>query len=167
MPTCPQCHANLIETDTPAGPAPACKDCGHLFVTADQLDEMQARIERRYTPDDVQALHDECGARKRAAVDRPVVYVRCPECQEPMARRTFGRASFVLVHVCTSHGSWLHGDALNDIADYIRRGGELIEWRHAHERLEDQLEQAERGRSRAEQRAHAAGDGTSSMIGMF
>jgi hypothetical protein len=120
------------------------------------LEALQAGLERRYTPDDVRALRDESEARKRAALERPVVYCRCPACGNPMLRRTFGTRSFLLVHFCAAHGYWIHGDDLDGVVDYIARGGEVLEMADTAERLAARVRELERQNRTLEHRARTA-----------
>jgi len=154
---CLQCQRNLVATDTLAGPVPGCAACGHRWLSAAQLAALQAGVERRYTPDDVRALRDESKARKRAALQRPVVYCRCPTCGNQMLRRTFGEVSFLLVHFCAAHGYWIHGDDLDGVVDYIARGGEVLEMANATERLALRIRDLERQNRTLEDRARIAG----------
>ncbi len=99
----------------------------------------QATAERHYTADDVRLLRAESKARKRAALQRPVVYCSCPACGNQMLRRTFGEMSFLLVHYCAAHGFWIHREELEGIASYVSRGGEILEMANVTEKLEERL----------------------------
>lgn len=106
---------------------PGCSRCGHRLLEHDALEGLQQSAQRSYTPEDVRALKAECKERKRATVERPVVYLDCPGCGNQLLRRTFGQSSFLLVHYCATHGYWIHKDELEGIAAYLQRGGELLE----------------------------------------
>ena len=141
--TCPQCETNLAKVETPAGPALGCHGCGHVWLDAHSLEALQKTAERRYRADDVRRLREECKARMRAALERPVVYCRCPGCGNQMLRRTFGERSFLLVHFCAAHGYWIHRDELEGILAYVTRGGELLEMESVAEKLQERLRDLE------------------------
>ena len=143
MATCPQCDQELAATDTLIGPVPGCDGCGHLWLGAEQLRTLQATAPRSYVPDDVKLLRAECAARKDAAFQRPIVYFRCPGCDNQMLRRNFGAMSYLLLHYCADHGYWIHRDELEGIASYLARGGELLEMEKAQEMLEERLRRLE------------------------
>jgi len=159
MATCPQCRKALAEVETPAGPALGCDGCGHVWLDARCLEALQATAERHYTADDVRLLRAESKARKRAALQRPVVYCRCPSCGNQMLRRTFGEVSFLLVHYCAAHGFWISREELEGIASYISRGGEILEMANVTEKLEERLRCMESKNRRLEKRADSGGVG--------
>lgn len=143
MATCPQCRRSLSQVETPAGAALGCAGCDHVWLDAHKLEAMQKTAERRYTANDVRLLGEECEARKQAALQRPVVYCKCPACGNQMLRRTFGERSFLLVHFCAAHGYWIHRDELEGIFAYVTRGGELLEMESVTARLEERLRDLE------------------------
>ena len=154
---CPQCLTPLTEGETPVGSARACESCDHVWIEAGAMDRFQEAAERRYTPDDLRALKSEAKERKQAALDRPVVYCRCPGCEKQMLRRTFGEQSFLLVHFCATHGYWIQRDDLAGIIDYIERGGELLEMKYALQKLEEHQRQLRTENRELERRAASTG----------
>jgi Zn-finger nucleic acid-binding protein len=52
-----------------------------------------------------------------------VRYVKCPECQDLMARVNFAGCSGVVIDVCRQHGSWFDAKELQRIVQFIRAGG--------------------------------------------
>lgn len=155
--TCPQCNHRLAQVDSPAGPVLGCETCDHRWLDIDGLESLQSTTTRNYTPEDVEALHTESKSRKEAALERPVVYMTCPACDNQMLRRTFGEVSFLLIHYCANHGYWIHGDELDAIVDYIKRGGEILEYRAEQEKLKLRLGDLERETRDLEQQKNSAG----------
>jgi Zn-finger nucleic acid-binding protein len=153
MAICPQCRRNLTEVETPAGAALGCGGCAHVWLDTRSLEALRATALRHYRPDDVRALREESEARKRAALQRPVVYCRCPACGKQMHRRTFGEVSFLLLHHCVAHGYWIHRDELEGIAAYVTRGGEILEMRHVLDELEERVSRVESENRRLGERA--------------
>jgi Zn-finger nucleic acid-binding protein len=49
-------------------------------------------------------------------------YRKCPECAAFMHRRNFQKASGVIVDRCSSHGTWLDADELEQIAGFVLSG---------------------------------------------
>jgi predicted RNA-binding Zn-ribbon protein involved in translation (DUF1610 family) len=139
---CRSCNQTLTEVDSPAGRVPGCTSCNHRLLDHVALEDLQRGVRRIYTPVEVRLLEDECKERKRDAVERAVVYLDCPGCGNQLLRRTFGRLSFLLVHFCATHGYWIYENELAGIADYLERGGELLELEHARQEIEEQLRDA-------------------------
>ena len=160
MASCPQCATKLAETPTPAGPAPGCEGCHHLWIGAGQLRTLQANTPRRYLPGDIDLLRAESATRKEAAFRRTIAYLRCPGCEKRMLRRTFGTMSYLLLHYCADHGYWIHRDELEGIAAYLARGGEVLEMARTQERLRERIRHLEAQGRRAEDH----GDGGSSFV---
>jgi Zn-finger nucleic acid-binding protein len=52
-----------------------------------------------------------------------ISYRRCPACKQAMQRKNFGRRSGVIVDRCSSHGTWLDADEMEDIAAFVLAGG--------------------------------------------
>jgi len=154
---CSACSRPLAEIETPAGPAPGCEGCGHVLLAAPRFEQWLGTLERRYKPADVEALRDECKERRRAILQRPVRYLGCPGCERQLLRRSFGEVSSLLVHFCADHGYWIHRDELAGIADYVARGGEILDLRHAAERLAEQLDGARHDAREAERRGNDLG----------
>lgn len=57
------------------------------------------------------------------AFSTKVVYRKCPECDGHMQRTNFQKKSGVIVDHCHEHGTWLDADELEQIAEYILKGG--------------------------------------------
>jgi len=52
-----------------------------------------------------------------------ISYRRCPVCKQAMQRKNFGRRSGVIVDRCSSDGTWLDADEMEDIAAFVLAGG--------------------------------------------
>ena len=121
------------------------------------LEDFQEAAQRNYAPQDVRDLKAEAQERKKAAVERKVVYLDCPGCDHKLLRRTFGSCSFFLVNYCAQHGYWIHADELAGVVDYIQRGGEVLEMRNDLRELEERTRQLSRENSQLEKNAQGAG----------
>ena len=82
----------------------------------------------------------------------PVVYLRCPTCNQLMHRENFGRRSGVIIDKCAKHGIWLDDQELERIARFIAEGG-LARVR------EDEAEELERRARRAKATAEMSTGG--------
>ena len=56
-------------------------------------------------------------------IQKGPMYRKCPECRRMMARKTFGRASGVIIDLCRNHGTWFDEDELRQVIDWIENGG--------------------------------------------
>jgi len=157
MPRCRECAKGLEERETAVGRAPACPGCDHVHVEAERIENLRETAERRYTPADVRALRAEGQERKKAALERAVVYRRCPACGNQLLRRTYGELSFLLVHYCAAHGYWIHAGELAGMLDYVERGGEVLELQHAIEGHEEEHRKLKLDNRELERRAAAGG----------
>jgi Zn-finger nucleic acid-binding protein len=67
-----------------------------------------------------------------AMADHSVLYRDCPECQQPMHRKNFGRRSGIIVDWCREHGTWLDAEELERVAAFVMSGAlESAERAHA------------------------------------
>ena len=56
--------------------------------------------------------------------DVKVRYRNCPVCDQFMNRRLYGRGSGAIIDSCRDHGVWFDDGELNQILEWIRRGGD-------------------------------------------
>jgi hypothetical protein len=68
-------------------------------------------------------LTERARGERRANWQGEISYRRCPECRQAMQRKNFGRRSGVIVDWCSSHGTWLDADEMEDIAAFVLSGG--------------------------------------------
>ena len=157
MASCPTCRKPLAIGPTPLGDNPVCASCEFVWVTEPAMEEFQASTKREYLPSDLERLKADIEARKAAIFDEKVTYYSCPGCDKQMLRRNFGKETFLLVHYCASHGFWMSLESAEAAADYVRRGGELLELRRLIEDLEAEGRRLEIKAAEADRRARSAG----------
>jgi Zn-finger nucleic acid-binding protein len=90
--------------------------CGGQFVGNEELSVLIARHQA--------TLHE--GPKRlvpRNPLSEKVTYLPCPICQELMLRRNFGRASGIIVDVCSLHGTWFDIGELARILSFVGQGG--------------------------------------------
>jgi len=98
-----------------------CGKCNGLWVPGDRFESLVQRAleaARKRTELGVAAP-----APKRQSVDPKFRYRHCPACREPMLRKNYGKRSGVIVDWCSSDGTWLDADELEQIAAFIASGG--------------------------------------------
>lgn len=141
---CPLCHASMSAWQLEPGYraierfVQACSRCGGAWVDRPTLDELvrnaQAIAESRGTHEPI----------PRQAIADPVVYRKCPSCQQVMHRRNFGRISGVIVDECRRCGTWFDEGELEAVLAFVRAGG--LEVSQAHEQREAEREAARKAR---------------------
>jgi Zn-finger nucleic acid-binding protein len=155
---CPRCGAQAAQAETVEAPARLCprcrvemetvrvgsaslRECGRCDGMWVDVDSFEKIVEER----DEQAvtLGTATHVPKQAttgAEPNKVRYVPCPECNQLMNRVNFAHCSGVVVDVCKGHGTWFDRDELQQIVEFIRRGGLDV----AREREKQEIEEARR-----------------------
>ncbi len=101
-----------------------CRECNGLWIPDDSFDLLVSRaIDARRNADPAQlaALKPRVTGSNPAA--QRVQYRKCPVCDGFMQRRNFRRSSGVIIDCCSSHGTWLDADELEQIAGFVLSGG--------------------------------------------
>jgi Zn-finger nucleic acid-binding protein len=70
-----------------------------------------------------QAMGVRPDAPRRVRDTRPVAYLPCCVCREPMHRRNFGHVSGIVVDTCKGHGVWLDHAELEGVLRFVEAGG--------------------------------------------
>ncbi len=60
---------------------------------------------------------------RRSKFDSELKYISCPECAKQLARRNYERVSGVIIDTCEEHGVWLDVHELEDVANFLKKGG--------------------------------------------
>lgn len=103
-----------------------CRECNGLWIPDDSFDLLVSRaIDARRNADPAQlaALKPRVTGSNPAA--QRVQYRKCPVCDGFMQRRNFRRSSGVIIDRCSSHGTWLDADELEQIAGFVLSGGKM------------------------------------------
>lgn len=141
---CPRCGTD--------GPAPMeaqivaetfldqCRKCGGLWLDQTAFERLTRAAEDASTAGALGKLDRRGTSPPRGA---PVTYVRCPDCDNLMNRRNYGKHSGVIVDVCAVHGIWFDDEELTRVLEFVRAGGlqetrrrEADELREERRRLE-------------------------------
>jgi Zn-finger nucleic acid-binding protein len=114
---CPRCEIRLTAISIGKANLNECSNCDGLWID-------------RFSFEQICTDREEQGALLGAAVELPPVegkeivrYIKCPECQELMARVNFAGHSGVVIDVCRDHGTWFDAKELQRIIKFIRDGG--------------------------------------------
>lgn len=120
---CAKCRGELSSYRSGAGRLFDCGGCGGQFVEHDLLRRL---LERR----EVTGAFMPKNPRRRNPLEQPVVYLKCPRCQELMNRKNFGDSSGIIVDICARHGFWFDAGELPEVLKFVEEGG-LARVRHA------------------------------------
>lgn len=136
--TCPVCAVSLFQRRLLNAWVEECPECHGLFIASTHLQHLAQHASR---PDKPASSSSPTPVKPASDV---VVYRRCPECNQLMLRRNYGRTSGVVVDECNLHGHWLDANELEAIGRFISSG----EQTRANERAAKEAAQAKRERQR-------------------
>ncbi len=137
---CPRCGVAMTTVDLAGARVRECEECGGLWVQESSFQKIVDDAETRGKA----ILYPEVGPPQEASPeDRSGrFYVPCPECGELMNRKNYAGISGVVLDVCRVHGLRFDRRELQDVADFVEKGGleksrkvELEELRQEQERL--------------------------------
>lgn len=123
---CASCQGALSSYCAGTGRLFDCGACGGQFVEHSLLRQL---LERR----EVTGAFLPRTPRRRNPLEQPVVYLRCPQCQQLMNRKNFGNSSGIIVDICALHGCWFDSGELPQVLKFVEEGG-LARARHAQQR---------------------------------
>lgn len=125
---CPDCKRPLEAFAGEGGTLRDCGQCGGQFVD-------HALLEALLVQREVYGARLPKSPPRHNPLDSPVRYLPCPECQEVMMRKNFGRSSGIIVDVCVKHGVWFDAGELPRVLAFVEAGGlELARRRDADQR---------------------------------
>ncbi len=109
-----------------------CMKCGGAWVFQSTLDQMIQSAVHAHASDRSNDPRAAEQARRQLVVE-PVVYRRCPRCDQMMHRRNFGRVSGVVVDECRTCGTWFDAGEFEAVLEFVRAGGLSLTERHERE----------------------------------
>ena len=135
---CPDCDIPMEAIQLGGDGSFAVERCPTCFGMFFDPGEVQTFLDASVS-ETFEVNHQEIAAinRERAIADRPVRYVKCPDCGKLMNRISFGPTSGVVMDQCKSHGVWLGNGDLIHLMEWKRAGGQLV----AEERLKVRREE--------------------------
>ncbi|MDX8410240.1 MAG: zf-TFIIB domain-containing protein [Mariprofundales bacterium] len=128
---CPVCRLALqtIDLDTTNHfYIERCSHCFGLFFDPNELPALLARTVQGIGSINYKRLQEIADHRADSGIKR-AAYVHCPVCDRMMTRRNFGRRSGVVVDRCVDHGVWLDGGELQQLMQWRKAGGALLDAR--------------------------------------
>lgn len=103
-----------------------CPECHGVFLDAEALD----RIVREREAPSMQDVAGVSGDRGDLRPERPpplppgrAMYIPCPDCDNMMNRKNFGKRSGIIVDYCKSHGTWFDAGELPHVIQFVTSGG--------------------------------------------
>lgn len=151
---CPGCEGQLAICESAEGSFYECLVCAGVWLS---LEAFQAFRERQVLlegagPSVVPVLTVRLRRPKDPSQARP--NLRCPTCRAPMARRIVSN-SRVEVDLCASHGWWFDGGELEELGEFLQRGGLRRAKRRANARAGVRRRRRQRIRRRREDQERA------------
>ncbi len=99
-----------------------CQSCAGLWVGNETVKFITSRVEKNAAQTKTE-LDTLMIPSQQPAKQLGPMYRKCPDCQELMSRRTFGRASGIVIDICKNHGTWFDADELRQVVEYVQKGG--------------------------------------------
>jgi len=122
---CPVCSCLMPPRQVAGVGFNECGSCNGLWVPGDHFDLLVGRAieaQRNAGPEAFATRKPRVSGSNPAA--QKVQYRKCPECDAFMHRRNFRKSSGVIFDRCSSHGTWLDSDELEQIAGFLLSGKE-------------------------------------------
>ncbi len=118
---CPACGESLTAQGIGGVPVRECARCAGLWVPGQHFDALVKRAMETARASPTRGLT--AAAKHVAQVsETKVAYRRCPECDQPMHRKNFGRRSGIILDWCGDHGTWLDAQELEQVAQFVLSG---------------------------------------------
>lgn len=121
--TCPACEHDLSHRAVGRVWVDECASCGGLWVGDEDFDHLINKAVEAARERPSFGLGSDRPRKRKTEFQTEIRYRRCPACDGVMQRRNFGKRSGIIVDWCGRHGTWLDADELEDIADFIVKGG--------------------------------------------
>ncbi len=132
---CPRCRKPMVGTKAGQFDVMGCRSCAGMFIPHETFEMMQDTSGRRIETTAVTP------SQPAVKLEDTVAYVRCPVCRQMMNRKNFARISGVIIDTCGKHGVWFDAGELENIMDFLARGGlqKARERELEHQQLEKKL----------------------------
>ena len=120
--SCPACGDTLKAQGIGGVPVQECGRCAGLWVPGEHFDALVKRAMEAARSNPMRGLGFAPKGPTQATSSK-VQYRRCPECDQPMHRKNFGRRSGTILDSCGDHGTWLDAKELEQVAEFVLSGG--------------------------------------------
>ncbi|PPD28831.1 MAG: hypothetical protein CTY19_18185 [Methylomonas sp.] len=144
---CPECDVSLETIELDIQPPLQIERCSRCFGLFFQPGEVESLLESAVSP--VFEINLELIGNinnDRYRTDRPVKYLKCPECQNIMNRVAYGHRSGVVIDQCKIHGVWLDGGEITHLLEWKKAGGQILADKKLQEREQKRRRPASPGR---------------------
>jgi Zn-finger nucleic acid-binding protein len=135
---CPACKAQLAKTELGGAEIHTCGGCGGTWLDREIFENISADREKRGL-----VLTGLSSAVESFVPESTVAYRPCPICGKFMNRINYARISGVILDTCRSHGIWFDARELQNVLNFIEKGGLLKAQERARIKLEDARREAE------------------------
>lgn len=138
---CPACRAELRETQHERIPVLECPDEHGIWLTGDALHAaVHSTEEDRPVEEENEMIAG--GPRKHMPVEH---VIKCPQCDEEMAKAPYGGDSGIVMDVCRNHGIWLDHKELQHIEAWYEgstrvAAQEASQWKSRLDEIEEDSE---------------------------
>lgn len=101
-----------------------CTNCGGVWLDARTVKAMITEAEDLVGRVSIK----ETDVRRRVVAEAsgPILYRRCPVCEEMMGRTNFERVSGIILDKCMEHGTFFDSGELHDVLNFVRSGGLIL-----------------------------------------
>ena len=120
---CPRCAKPLRAIRHAGETLDECTSCGGFWVLKGVFEAISRDQHKRAAALGLPGRTGKVGDPTEELKRHGLRYVRCPVCNEQMARHNFARRSGVIVDVCRAHGVWFDPDEIQAILRFIQEGG--------------------------------------------
>jgi len=137
-----------------------CPDCFGFFFDPGELETI---LDEKIQISRIDISKLDSSNYKRVNFHDSFKYIRCPICDEMMARLNWGYKSGVIIDKCSAHGIWLDSGELRHLLEWKSAGGEALDERHQkdEQKLRDYRERRHRSEAaKSGQTSHYAGVGS-------
>ncbi|MCA8926288.1 MAG: zf-TFIIB domain-containing protein [Planctomycetes bacterium] len=163
---CPRCEGALAVCEIPGGHFTECTGCGGVWLEEGSFEQVTAKRDESSAVTTYFTTPDRITAAAKAERVRDVAYLKCPTCGGLMNRKNFARCSGVIIDWCRGHGYWFDAHELEQIMEFVSRGG--LDKARSKQIEEQKLEvrKAEAQVRRARAQAARSGRGSPMVVGM-
>lgn len=102
----------------------SCPECGGVWLDHSVLDKLLKQSNQQKS---AQAVLGKDPVQASNLIRHKVMYLSCPECDQMMHRRNFGKKSGVIIDECTAHGIWFDKQELAAALHFARSSLQTVQ----------------------------------------
>jgi len=158
---CPRCKDEMVVCEIPGGHFTECTTCGGVWLEEGSFEGLTTQQEHSSAVGSYFSTPERMTAATQAPKVMDVRYLPCPQCGGLMNRKNFAKCSGVIIDWCRGHGYWFDPHELEQILEFVSRGGLEKSRQREIEAQNEAVRKARLEARRAQQ--HAAREGYRSM----